>query len=171
MKFQQQGLNLLNVTQENKATVTLLNHVAQFLSSFSNNGAQFSENIKFELKTATLRDGKVQSLNHGGRTPPVAVICIDGRIEWLKVVTKDNNRVEVYCRTLKVVCPLNNQRAQILNFSGCRYFKSNDTIECGSYRAKVSAATETSMTLEKAINLLEPELGLYEEQVTLLLLW
>jgi hypothetical protein len=171
MKFQQQGMNLLNVTADIRPTVTLLNQVAQFLSSFTNNGTSMLENSKYEIKTVTLKDGVLQSVNHNGRLPPIAVICLDGRIEWIKTTKKETNSIEIYGRTMKVVCTVNNQRSQILNFSGCRYFKKNDTVSCGGYRAKVSNATESSMTLEKAIPLLEPELGLYEEQVTLLILW
>ena len=171
MRFKDQSLNLLNVVEENRKIVVLLNTVAQFLASFTNNNVRFSENTKHEIKTLTLKDGVQTKINHNGKEPPIAVVVLDGRVEWLKTVDKDNNQVTVLCKTNKVACEKNFNRSQILNFSSAKYFMKDDTISCGQYRAKVTNATKNSVTLEKAIILEENELGLYEEQVTLLLLW
>lgn len=171
MKFQDQSLNLLNVDEDNKPLVKQLNFALQFLSKFSNNGVNIGENLKHEIKTVTLRDGEVRDINHNGKAPPACVVLLDGRVDWLRTISKDNNKVSLMVKTMDTYVANTNSRVQIINFSSARYFMKDDTIACGEYRAKVSAATTTSITLERAISLVEPLIRLYEEKVTLLFLW
>lgn len=171
MIYKEQSLSLLNVPEKDRTLVSLTNKTAEFLAKFSMAGIAMGENMKIQIMTVTLRDGVECKVNHNGKAVPVAVIVLDGRVEWVKITEKENSFIKLLSKLMSVPCSVQPGKTQYLNCNGARYFKKDDAVSCGDYTGKVDNATQKNMTFSKPMNILDTEIKLAEEQVTLLFIW